>query len=86
MCMSLSRRFQILLDEQQYRRISAEAAARGVSVAQVIRDAIDRGIGGSPTDRAAALRRVLAADPMPVPDDPADLRSELDGIRGERFA
>jgi hypothetical protein len=36
--------------------------------------------------RAAALRRVLAADQMPVPEDPADLRSELDVIRGERFA
>lgn len=84
--MSLNRRFQILLDEQQYRRVAAEAAARRVSVAQVIRDAIDRGIGGSPTDRAAALRRVLAAEPMPVPDDPAELRSELDEIRGERFA
>jgi hypothetical protein len=84
--MSLSRRFQILLDEQQYRRVTAEAAARGVSVAQVIRDAIDRGIGGSPAGRSAALRRVLAAEPMPVPDDPADLRSELDEIRGERFA
>jgi hypothetical protein len=55
-------------------------------VPQIIRDAIDRGIGGSPADRAAALRRVLAADPMPVPEDPADLRSELDEIRGERFA
>lgn len=84
--MSLSRRFQILLDEQQYRRVAAEAETRGVSVAQVIRDAIDRGIGGSPADRAAALRRVLAADPMSVPDDPADLRCELDEIRGERFA
>lgn len=84
--MSLSRRFQILLDEQQYRRVSAEATARGVSVAQVIRDAIDRGIGGAPHERAAALRRILAADPMPVPSDPAELRSELDKIRGERFA
>jgi len=86
MCMPLSRRFQILLDEQQYRRVAAEAVARGVSVAQVIRDAIDRGIGRSPTDRAAALRRILAAEPMPVPDDPTDLRAELDEIRGERFA
>jgi hypothetical protein len=83
--MSLTRRLQILLDEARYQRLAAEAAARGVSVAQVIRDAIDRGVGNSPVDRAAALRRILAAEPMPVPDDPANLRAELEQIRGERF-
>lgn len=84
--MSLTRRLQILLDEQRYQRVAAEAEARGVSVARVIRDAIDRGLGQTEDRRADALRHILAAAPMAVPDEPAELRAELDEIRGERFA
>ena len=84
--MSLNRRLQILLDEQRYQRIAAEAQARGVSVARVIRDAIDRGLGPSADRRADALRQILTAEPMAVPAEPAGLRAELEDIRGERFA
>ena len=84
--MSLTRRLQILLDEQRYQRVAAEAEARGVSVARVIRDAIDRGLGQTEDRRVDALRHILAAAPMAVPDEPAELRAELDEIRGERFA
>jgi len=77
------RRLQILLDDDRYRRISALAERRGVSVAAVIREAIDRTVPhGADEARSAALARLLAADPMPLPDDPRDLRSELDALHG----
>ena len=80
MCM-LERRLQILLDEERYRRIAGVAQRRGVSVARVIREAIDAFVPGSDGKRAAAARRILAAPPMPVPDVD-DLRKELDELRG----
>lgn len=75
------RRLQILLDEERYRRVSALAERRGVSVAAVIREAIDRTVPrGQDEARGAALDLLLSADPMPVPDDPHDLRIELDEL------
>jgi hypothetical protein len=73
------RRVQILLDEARYRKVEGEARRRGTSIAAVIRDAIDE----LPTEadverRRAALEAILAAEPMPVPADPCDLRRELD--------
>ncbi|MDI3340281.1 MAG: ribbon-helix-helix protein, CopG family [Sphaerobacter sp.] len=68
-------RVQILLDDERYKKVVREAERRGTSIAAVIRDAIDR----LPTDleaRRAAIAAILAAEPMPVPQDPADLRRE----------
>jgi len=73
----LNKRMQLLLDESRYRLVAEEARRRRVSMAVVIRDAIDR----LPLDRArrhTAMSAILAADLMPVPADPADLRRELD--------
>jgi hypothetical protein len=73
----MDRRVQILLDEPRYRRLTDEARRRGVSVAAVIRDALDR----LPTDadlRRTAIDEILSAEPMPVPDRPSELRRELD--------
>lgn len=83
MCM-LSRRFQILLDEEQYARIAAAAKLRKVSAAEVIREAIDVALPPQWPDRRVAGLAILAADPMDVPDDPADLKAELDDLRGRR--
>ena len=77
----LDRRLQILLDEERYQRISSLAKARGVSVATVVRDAIDRGLPVAPDRRSGAARRIFAAEPMAAPN-PDDLRSELDALRG----
>lgn len=74
---------QILLDEERYQRISSLAKARGVSVAAVVRDAIDRGLPSAPVRRSGALRRIRAAVPMDV-GSPDDLRAELDALRGRR--
>ncbi len=81
--MPLDHRLQLLLDDDRYRKVSTVARQRGTSVAAVIREAIDRGLRGPDEDRMAAGRRLLAADPMPVPDLP-ELLAELDDLRGRR--
>lgn len=82
MCM-LERRLQILLDEERYRRVASVAKRRGVSVASVIREAIDAFVPGSDAKRLEAARRILDAPLMPVPDV-EDFRKELDELRGRR--
>jgi predicted DNA-binding protein len=84
MCMSFERRLQILLDQERYERVSALARSRGVSVAAVIREAIDRGLGAPADVQTAALDVILGAPPHGVPDDPAELVAELHEMRGAR--
>ncbi len=74
-------RVQILLDDDRFQRITGLARERRVSVATILRDAIDRGLPAADEKRRAAARRILAAPEMPVPD-PAELRAELDELRG----
>jgi hypothetical protein len=77
----LERRLQILIDEERHRRITEVARGRGVSVATVVREAIDRGIADPAGRRSAAARRILDAEDMPVPDT-RELLAELDELRG----
>ena len=79
---NLERRVQILLDEPRYRRVASEARRRRVSVATVVRDAIDQMTSGVET-RRDAIAGILAAEPMTVPADPAELRRELDAARDQ---
>jgi hypothetical protein len=79
----LDRRLQLLLDEDRYQRLVAVARERGVSIAAVIREAIDRGLPPTDRRRAAAASRILAAPGMPVPE-PDELREELEQLRGRR--
>jgi len=83
MSMPLERRLQILLDDERHRRLVAVAEERGVSVAAVVREAIDRGLPASDGLRRAAGQRLLAASDMPVPES-RELLAELDRIRGRR--
>jgi len=46
------RRLHLLLDEARYQRVAAEARRRGVSVASVIREAIDRGLSAPGAGRS----------------------------------
>ena len=71
-----------MLDERRYRRISALAAQRRVSVATIIREAIDRGLADPDDRRRAAALRILEADPMHVPETVEELKAELDELRG----
>lgn len=78
---TLDRRVHLLLDEPRFRKVEREAARRRVSVATVIRDAID-GLPAGDDRRRDAVAGILAAPPMPVPADPTDLLRELDEARG----
>ena len=77
----LNRRLQVLLDDRRYRRLEAAARRRHVSVAAVVREAIDRDLGSPSRDRGGAGRRFLAAPPMDVGSVEA-LLTELDELRG----
>jgi DNA-binding MurR/RpiR family transcriptional regulator len=79
--MPLEHRLQILLDDERHRRITEVARERGVSVATVVREAIDRGVSSSDVRRRAAARRLLDAPDMAVPE-PHMLREELEALRG----
>jgi hypothetical protein len=70
-------RMQVLLDQERYRKVRSEAERRGLSIGAVIREAIDK-LPDRESERRRAIAALLAAEPMPVPDDPADLRRELD--------
>jgi predicted DNA-binding protein len=74
----LTHRLQILLDDERYERVRAVARQRGTSVANVIREALDRGLPATRQRRTAAARRILDAAPMEV----GDLLTELDELRG----
>lgn len=79
----LEHRLQILLDDERHARITEVARERGVSVATVVREAIDRGVADPSDRRRAAARRLLGAPDMEVPE-PGDLSEELDGLRSRR--
>jgi hypothetical protein len=79
----LEHRLQILLDDERHSRITAVARERGVSVATVVREAIDRGVVNPEDRRGAAGRRLLQAPDMAVPE-PAELIEELDSLRARR--
>jgi hypothetical protein len=74
--MPFVRRFQLLLDEARYERLAAAARARKVSVAVVIRDAIDLAVPADLERRRAAAAEILAAEPIRVPDV-AELKQEI---------
>lgn len=76
----LTRRLQILLDEERHGRLVEEAERRQVPVAVVVRDALDAAYPVSDAKRRAAFARIMAAPQMNLPD-PEGLRAELDEIR-----
>jgi hypothetical protein len=81
MCMALERRLHLLLDEARYRRVAAAARQRQTSVAAVIREAIDEALPDDTDRKRAVAKMILAADPIPVPDDPAELKREIRDAR-----
>lgn len=79
--MSLTRRLQILLDEDRHERLLRASRERRLSVGALVREAIDQALPGDEERRRRAGRAILTAEPMEVLDDPADLRRELDEVR-----
>jgi len=54
-------RTQVSLTENQMRRLRAEARRRGVPIAEVVRDAVDRAVPLDPGERRARFARLLSA-------------------------
>ena len=82
MCMK-SERLHVLVDPTQRERLERAATLRGVSVASLVRSAIDVVYPPEATSRARAASALLEAEPM---EGPAleDLMGELDELRGRR--
>lgn len=74
-------RLQVLIDSDQRLRLERTASARGVSVASLVRSAIDVVYPSSAAGRQASAADILDAEPMAVPDV-VELRRELEQLRG----
>ena len=75
-------RTQISLTGDQMRRLRAEARRRGVPIAAVIRDAVDRVVPGGPTSRHEAFARALAVAGT-FDSGSGDVAARHDEIAGE---
>lgn len=67
---SLTRRTQLLLDDDLHRRLREIATQRGISIGALIREAIGEKLSSVQDARAEAIDKLLAAEPMPVEDWP----------------
>lgn len=76
----MSRRLQILIDEERFRRLEAHASSRGASVAELVREAIDQAFPDETADRRRAAEMLLAAPQMPVEDWPEMKRELLEDV------
>ncbi len=65
---ALTRRLQVLLDEDRYARLERLARRRGASVATIVREAIDAAFPDDGPNRFEAARRILDAEPIRVAD------------------
>lgn len=72
----MSRRVQILIDEPRYEMLERESRRTGRSVAELIRESVDRVYGVDRSARRAALDSMFAEAPMPVEDWP-ELKSDM---------
>jgi hypothetical protein len=79
----LSRRLQVLVDDERLERLEREAARRKVAVAVLVREALDAAYPNDTATRRAAGDVILSAEPMAVPD-PGELREELRLLRERR--
>ena len=79
--MSLTRRLQVLLDAERHELLLRASRERRQSVGALVREAIDRALPPAGEERRLAGRAILAAPPMPVPDDPLELKRELEEAR-----
>lgn len=64
--MTLDRRLQILIDEDRFSRLESEAKRRKVSVAEVVREAIDARLAARDARRRLAARRILESPKSPA--------------------
>jgi predicted DNA-binding protein len=81
----LEHRLQILIDDERHRKLTATAKARGVSVATVVREAIDRNVDDASERRRRAGARILAADAMEA-GSVEEIRAELNAMHARHDA
>ena len=74
---TLTRRLQVLLDEDRYARLERQANRRGTSVATLVREAIDAAFPPEVLSRAEAAQRILEAEAIRVDDWPA-IKQEIE--------
>ncbi len=79
MCM-LTRRLQILIDQERYERVERVAEQSHRSVAAAIREAIDLAYPPDLDEKAAAATAILASPQIELPDV-EELKSELEASR-----
>lgn len=65
---SLTRRLQVLLDEERWLRLERESRRRGTSVATLVRDAIDQAIPDNAMTAAEAATWFLDQPPLELGD------------------
>ncbi len=86
----MERRLQLLLDQERYDRVAAEASRSGRSVAAVIREAIDLRFDDAAGARQHAAGLVLelaqASHDEPPFEDPATLKDLYDAELAARQA
>ena len=80
---SLTRRTQLLLDDDLHHRLREIAAQRGISLGALIREAIDEKLGGMHDSRSKAFAKLLEAEPMPVDDWPVMKQEIIEGRYGK---
>jgi plasmid stability protein len=82
---SLTRRTQLLLDDDLHRRLREIAAQRGISMGALIREAIDEKLTSVQDTRARAIQELLDAEPMPVEDWPVMKRQMIEDMNADTF-
>lgn len=76
----LTRRTQLLLDDDLHRRLRESAEQRGISIGALIREAIGEKLSRVQEDRSRAYSELLAAKPMPVDDWPVMKRQMIEDM------
>jgi predicted transcriptional regulator len=78
--MALTRRSQLLLDDELHARLRECAVRRGISMGALIREAIEEKLSYADDTRAQAIEELLAADPLAVGEWPDMKRSMIDDM------
>jgi hypothetical protein len=76
----LTRRTQLLLDDELHRRLRETAAERGISMGALIREAIDEKLSSAQDARAQAIQELLDTEPVPVEDWPIMKRQMIEDM------
>jgi len=82
---SLTRRTQLLLDDELHRRLRETAAQQGVSMGALIREAVEEKLARTQDTRAQAIQELLDAEPMPVEDWPVMKRQMIEDMNADTF-